>query len=166
MPDIRPMPARPPARGQPPAAGAPARPGTDALYLGDAILEALGHRPHPRLYPYFLGVNRLGTAKLAASATISDQAPVGGDASFLAAGLIGQGTGDFLLTLKWSHLSGAAFSQVGLHSKALFSSQWRPFAFVRPQLMPHDSTLTVEITNLTTTDNEIAVYCYGYKVMR
>lgn len=153
-----------------PTIATPGRPGgppsADAVYLGDALLEALGQRPHARMYPYFLGVNRLGTAKLAASASATDQAPVGGDAAFLAAGLIGQGTGDFLVTLRWSHLSGQAFAQLGLHSKALFGSDWRPFAFTRPQLMPHDSTLFVDLTNLTAADNEVSVYVYGFKVLR
>lgn len=152
----------------PPTASArqPAEPSSDARYIADALLEALGQRPHQRMYPYFLGVNRIGTAKLLANQTITDQAPVGGDAAFLAVGLIGQGTGDFLLTLKWSHLSGQAFAQIGLHSKALFGSDWRPFQFPRPQLMPHDSTVTLDIANLTAADNHVAVYVYGFKVMR
>jgi hypothetical protein len=105
--------------------------------------------------------------KLAASATVTDQAPVGGDAAFLATGLIGTAAaGDFLLNIKWSHLSGAAFSQIGLHSKALFGADWRPFVFPRPQLMPHDATMTVEITNLATVANDIAVSCFGFKVLR
>jgi hypothetical protein len=141
-------------------------PSIDARYIADALLEALGQRPHQRMYPYFLGVNRLGTAKLLANQAVADQAPVGGDAAFLAVGLIGQGTGDFLLTLKWSHLSGQAFAQIGLHSKALFGADWRPFQFPRPQLMPHDSTLTLELVNLTDVDNQVAVYVYGFKVMR
>jgi hypothetical protein len=141
-------------------------PSIDARYIADALLEALGQRPHQRMYPYFLGVNRLGTAKLLANQAVTDQAPVGGDAAFLAVGLIGQGTGDFLLTLKWSHLSGQAFAQIGLHSKALFGTDWRPFQFPRPQLMPHDSTLTLDLVNLTDVDNQVAVYVYGFKVMR
>jgi hypothetical protein len=151
----------------PPTTSRPnAEPSTDARYVADALLEALGQRPHQRMYPYFLGVNRIGAAKLLANQSITDQAPVGGDAAFLAVGLIGQGTGDFLLTLKWSHLSGQAFAQIGLHSKALFGTDWRPFQFPRPQLMPHDSTLTLDLTNLTAADNHVAVYVYGFKVMR
>ena len=141
-------------------------PSPDAKYLADALMEANGQRPHPRLYPYFLGINRLGTAQLAANASISDQAPVGGDAAFLAVGLIGQGAGDFLLNLKWSHLSGAAFGQLALHSKALFGADWRPFAFPRPQLIPHDAYVTIELTNLLAVVNPISVYLYGYKVVK
>jgi hypothetical protein len=155
-------PARPShGSGQPTA-----QPSADARYLAEALMEANGQRPHPRLYPYFLGINRLGTAQLAANATIADQAPVGGDAAFLAVGLIGQATGDFLLNLKWSHLSGAAFGQLALHSKSLFSTDWRPFAFPRPQLIPHDAYVTIELTNLLAVVNPISVYLYGYKVLR
>lgn len=142
------------------------QPSVDALYLGDALLEAMGQRPHPRLYPYFLGVNRLGTTQVPASGTVSEQVPVGGDAAFLASGLIASATTTFLLTLKWSHLSGAAFSQIGMHSRALFGTLWQPFVFPRPQLMPHDATLTVEITNLATYPIDASVYLYGFKVMR
>ena len=141
-------------------------PSVDAKYLADAFMEANSQRPHPRLYPYFLGVNRLGAAQLAASATISDQAQVGGDAAFLATGLIGQATGDFLLTLKWSHLSGSAFGQTALHSRALFGSDWRPFVFARPQLIPHDAYVTMELTNLTAAANAVSVYLTGYKVIK
>jgi hypothetical protein len=151
------------------AAGAAARPGepsADARYLADAFMEANGQRPHPRLYPYFLGINRLGAAQLAASASIADQAPVGGDAAFLAVGLIGQGTGDFLLNVKWSHLSGTAFGQLALHSKALFGADWRPFAFPRPQLIPHDAYVTIELTNLLAVPNAVSLYLYGYKAVR
>lgn len=141
-------------------------PSAEVRYLADAIMEANGQRPHPRLYPYFLGINRLGTSQLAANASISDQAPVGGDAAFLAVGLIGQGAGDFLLNLKWSHLSGAAFGQLALHSKALFGADWRPFPIPRPQLIPHDAYVTMELTNLLAVVNPISVYLYGYKVVK
>jgi hypothetical protein len=129
-------------------------------------MEAHGQRPHPRMYPYFLGINRIGTTQLAANATISDQAAVGGDASFLAVGLIGQGGGDFLLNLKWSHLSGTAFGQLALHSKAVFGTDWHPFPFARPQLIPNDAYVTIELTNLLAVPNPISVYLYGYKVLR
>ena len=149
-------------------AAARAEPSADAKYLADALMEATGQRPHPRLYPYFLGINRLGTAQLAANASIADQAPVGGDAAFLAVGLIGQGAGDFLLNLKWSHLSGGAFGQLALHSRALFGSDWRPFAFPRPQLIPHDAYVTIELTNLLAVanpDQRVPVRLQGREVM-
>jgi hypothetical protein len=148
-----------------PGGGPRPEPGTDARFLADAILEANGQRPHPRLYPYFLGINRLGSAQVPASGTVTDQAQVGGDASFLAVGLIAQGAADFLLTLKWSHLSGAAFGQMALHSRALFGSDWRPFVFPRPQLIPHDAYVTMEVTNLSAAANPVSVYLYGYKVI-
>ena len=86
--------------------------------------------------------------------------------AFLATGLIGQGNGDFLLTLKWSHLSGAAFGQTALHSKALFGADWRPFVFARPQLIPHDAYVSMELINLTAAPNAISVYLIGYKVIK
>lgn len=150
----------------PPSATALAQPSIDARYLGDVLLEAHGQKPHLRLYPYFLGVNRIGTLALAANATITEPVPVGGDASFMAMGLIGQGQSDFLVNLRWSHLSGSPLTQTALHSKALFGTMWTPFAFPRPQLMPHDATVTIELTNLAAAANGISVYAFGYKVLR
>jgi hypothetical protein len=89
------------------------------------------------------------------------------DANFLAMGLIGQGQFDFLINLRWSHLSGTALGQTALHSKALFGADWRPFVFPRPQLMPHDATLTVELTNLNgAATNDISLFMFGTKVLR
>ena len=153
--------------GSPRLPGDPAsRPSVDTLYLADAMMEAAGQKPHLRLYPYILGVNRIGTTALLANATISEAVPIGGDANFMAMGLLGQGTADFLVNLKWSHLSGTAIGQIALHSKALFGTQWKPFVFPRPQLVPHDATLTIELTNLTADTNEVSLYAFGYKVLR
>lgn len=151
----------------PTASSQPAsRPSADTLYLADALMEAAGQKPHLRLYPYILGVNRIGTTAVAANATVSDPVPVGGDANFMAMGLLGQGTADFLVNLRWSHLSGTAIGQIALHSKALFGTEWKPFTFPRPQLVPHDATLTVELTNLSAAVNGISLYAFGYKVLR
>jgi hypothetical protein len=150
----------------PPPPTASAKPSTDALYLGDVLLEGLGQKPHVRLYPYLLGVNRLGVTAIVANGTISEAVPVGGDANFLAMGLIGQGQSPFLINLRWSHLSGAAIGQVALHSTALFGSQWQPFRFPRPQLVPHDATLTMEFTNLAAAANAVSLYVFGYKALR
>jgi hypothetical protein len=145
---------------------AASRPSIDTLYLADAMMEAAGQKPHLRLYPYLLGVNRIGTTAVAANATVSEPVPVGGDANFMAMGLLGQGANDFLVNLKWSHLSGTAIGQIALHSKALFGTQWKPFRFPRPQLVPHDATLTIELTNLSAAVNAISLYAFGYKVLR
>lgn len=138
----------------------------DTMYLADAVMEAAGQKPHVRLYPYLLGVNRIGTTSVAANATVSEPVPIGGDANFMAMGLMGQGTADYLVNLKWSHLSGTAIGQIALHSKALFGSDNHPFIFPRPQLVPHDATLTVELTNLSAAPNAISLYAFGYKVLR
>ena len=77
--------------GTPRLPGDPAsRPSIDTLYLADAMMEAAGQKPHLRLYPYLLGVNRIGTTAVAANATVSEPVPVGGDANFMAMGLLGQ----------------------------------------------------------------------------
>ena len=146
--------------------GANAQPSADARYLADALMEALRQKPHARMYPYFLGVNRLGTTALTANQTVTEPVPVGGDAHFLAMGLIAQAQADFLVNLRWSHLSGSALTQTALHSKALFGSNWAPFAFARPQLMPHDATVSIELTNLAATPNAISLFLFGSKVVR
>jgi hypothetical protein len=144
----------------------PTRPSLDTVYLADAMMEAAGQKPHVRLYPYVLGVNRLQSTALAANATINEVVPIGGDANFMAIGLLGQGIADFLINLKWSHLSGTAIGQIALHSKAVFGTDWRPFIFPRPQLVPHDATLTIELTNLSAAINPVSLYAFGYKVLR
>ncbi len=149
-----------------PGSSTPSAPSADARYLADALLEGLGQKPHARMYPYFLGVNRIGGTILAAGQSVSEPVPVGGDAHFLALGLIGQAQAEFLLNLRWSHLSGSALTQAALHSRALFGNDWRPFTFARPQLMPHDATLTIELTNLSAAPNAISVFVFGSKVVR
>lgn len=135
------------------------------LGLKQAMYDTLGDFPLNNVLPYDYGVNLYaaeGTA-VPANGTVNASIKVSADAAFLGLDVRGASTGSYLLFLRVDN-SDRQLMNIPTHSNAFVGTGQRPAPLRKPLLLPANTTISLQISDLSGAENNIFLYFHGYKL--
>jgi hypothetical protein len=137
-----------------------------ALYkLKQALFDILGSYPQDNVLPYFYSFNNtvLSGNPVAANATVQNSIKITADAAFVAMDVRAVVNGDFLLFMRTDSSDRQLMNQP-VQSSILCGTGQRPAPLRKPFLIPANTTLSFDITDLSGAQNEIRLTLAGFKV--
>lgn len=146
----------------PPAAAAEVK---GLLGIKQALYDVLGMYPLDNVLPYVYGVElsaRLNTQVLAGQ-TRNASIKITADAAFVGCTIRGASTGDFLTFARVDN-SDRQLMNIPVHSSALVGTGERPAPLHKPLLLPANTTISLDFTDLSGQNNDIFFYFHGFKV--
>jgi hypothetical protein len=135
------------------------------LGLKQAWYDVQGAYPLDNVLPYAYGVElstRLNNA-VPANGTVTASIKVSADAAFIGMSVRGASTGDFL-TFSRVDNSDRQLSNLAIHSSAWMGTGERPAPLHKPLLLPANTTISMDITDLSGSINSVFLYFHGFKV--
>lgn len=137
-----------------------------AMYqLRQALFDILGSYPQDNVLPYFYSLSntvRKGNP-VAANATVQNSIKITADAAFVALTMRGVVDGDFLLFMR-TDSSDRQLMNEPVHSSSLLGTGQRPAPLHKPFLIPANTTLSFDLTDISGAQNEIQLTLAGFKV--
>lgn len=135
------------------------------LNLRQALFDILGAYPQDNVLPYQYGLtnNSLQGNAIAASATIQNSIKISADSAFVANDVRGISTGDLLFFMRTDSSDRQLMNQP-MHSSNYMGTAQRPAPLHKPLLMPANTTVTYDISNLTAAVNELWLSLNGFKI--
>jgi hypothetical protein len=144
----------------------PARSEVKALLgIKQSLYDVLGSYPLDNVLPYDYGIN-LNAAQLTAvpaNGTAQASIKVSADAAFIATSVRGSSTGDYLLFARIDN-SDRQLMNVPTHSNAFTGTGQRPAPLAKPLLLPANTTISLDITDLSGQANDVYLYFFGFKL--
>lgn len=137
-----------------------------ALYnLKQALFDILGSYPQDNVLPYFYSLSNTvrGGNAIAANATVQNSIKVTADAAFVAMTVRGVVLGDLSIFLRTDSSDRQLMNQA-VHSSAFLGTGQRPAPLHKPFLIPANTTLSFDLTDLSGAQNEIQLTLAGFKV--
>lgn len=148
------------------AANAPAGMAVKALLnIRQALFDILGAFPQDNVLPYFYSFSNTlakGNA-IAANGAIQNSIKISADAAFVAMSVRGQSTGDFLAFMRMD-ASDRQLMNEAVISGAFMGTAQRPAPLHKPLLLPANTTVSFDITDVTGQTNELYLTLAGFKV--
>lgn len=137
-----------------------------AIYnLRQALFDILGSYPQDNVLPYFYSLNNtvLGGNPIAANSTIQNSIKITADAAFVAMDMRGVFNGDMLIFMRTDSSDRQLMNQAVHSSILLGTGQW-PSPLRKPFLIPANTTLSFDLTDISGVQNEIRLTLAGFKV--
>lgn len=137
-----------------------------AIYnLRQALFDILGSYPQDNVLPYFYSLNNtvLGGNPIGANATTQNSIKITADAAFVAMDMRGVVNGDMLLFMRTDSSDRQLMNQAVHSSILLGTGQW-PSPLRKPFLIPANTTLSFDLTDISGAQNEIRLTLAGFKV--
>ena len=137
-----------------------------AIYnLRQALFDILGSYPQDNVLPYFYSLNNtvLGGNPIAANATVQNSIKITADAAFVAMDMRGVTNGDMLIFMRTDSSDRQLMNQAVHSSLLLGTGQW-PSPLRKPFLIPANTTLSFDLTDISGQQNEIRLTLAGFKV--
>jgi hypothetical protein len=137
-----------------------------ALYkLKQTLFDVLGSYPQDNVLPYFYSFNNtvLSGNAVQANATVQNSIKITADAAFVAMDIRAVVNSDFLLFLRTDSSDRQLMNQP-VHSSILCGTGQRPAPLNKPFLIPANTTLSFDITDLSGAQNEIRLTLAGFKI--
>jgi hypothetical protein len=133
--------------------------------LKQALFDILGSYPQDNVLPYFYSLNNtvLSNNAVAANATVQNSIKITADAAFVATNVRGVVNSDFLIFMRTDSSDRQLMNQPVISSAFMGTAQ-RPGFFSKPLLLPANTTLSFDLTNLSGAQNEIRLTLEGFKV--
>lgn len=135
------------------------------LAIRQALFDILGAYPQDNVLPYFYGTVMTiaqGNA-VAANATVTQSIRVSADAGFIATAIVGTSTGDYTQFVR-QDASDRQSQNIPVHSTAGVGTAQRPGKLAKSFLLPPNTTLSIDFTDLSGAQNEIYWYLTGFKI--
>lgn len=136
-----------------------------ALNIKQALYDVLGSYPQDNVLPYFYQASNT-TAKsnaVGANTTGQNSIKISADSAFVACSVRGASTGDFTAQLR-QDASDRILMNEQIHSSALMGTAEFPGPFHKPMLLPANTTLSIDYTDLSGATNQIWLSLAGFKV--
>ncbi len=137
------------------------------LNIKQALYDILGKYPQDNVLPYFYqAVNTAATPNtpaLVANSTGQNSIKISADSAFIACSICGASTGDFTALLRQDASDRQLMNQQ-IHSSALMGTAERPGYFNKPLLLPANTTISIDYTDLSGATNEVYFSLVGFKV--
>lgn len=137
------------------------------MQLRQALYDLLGAFPQENVMPYFYSFSLTqarGTA-LAAAGTGVASIKISADSAFVACSARGSSSGNYLIFPR-TDASDRQLVNEAVHSSAITGTAQRPGMFDKPLLLPANTTISFDITDLSGAINEVYFTLAGYKVYR
>lgn len=137
-----------------------------AIYnLRQALFDILGSYPQDNVLPYFYSLNNtvLSGNPIAANATVQNSIKITADAAFVAMDMRGVTIGDMLIFMRTDSSDRQLMNQSVHSSLLLGTGQW-PSPLRKPFLVPANTTLSFDLTDISGVQNEIRLTLAGFKV--
>ncbi len=135
------------------------------LNIKQAFYDVLGKYPQDNVLPYFYQASNT-TAKsnqLAANGNGQNSIKISADSAFIACSIRGASNGDFTAFIR-QDASDRQLMNEQVHSSALMGTAERPGFFDKPMLLPANTTLSMDYTDLSGATNQIYLAFVGFKV--
>jgi hypothetical protein len=137
------------------------------MQVRQALYDLLGAFPQDNVLPYCYNFSLTvaqGNA-LAANGTGVASIKISADSAFVAISARGASSGDFLIFPR-TDASDRQLSNQATHSSAFVGTAERPGPFHKPLLLPANTTISFDLTDLSGAVNEIYFTLAGYKVYK
>jgi hypothetical protein len=137
-----------------------------AIYnLRQALFDILGSYPQDNVLPYFYSLSntvREGNP-IAAGATVQNSIKITADAAFVAMTARGVVNGDMLIFMR-TDSSDRQLMNKAVHSSSFLGTGQRPAPLHKPFLIPANTTLSFDLTDISGAQNEIQLTLAGFKI--
>lgn len=137
-----------------------------AIYnLRQALFDILGSYPQDNVLPYQYSLNNsvIGSNPIAANATVQNSIKITADAAFVAMDVRGVVNGNMLVFMRTDSSDRQLMNQP-VHSSNFLGTAQRPAPLNKPLLIPANTTLSFDLTDLSGVQNEIWLTLSGFKV--
>lgn len=135
------------------------------LQTRQALFDILGSYPQDNVLPYQYSLNNsvLGSNPIAANATIQNSIKITADAAFVAMDIRGVIQGDMLLFMRTDSSDRQLMNQPVHSGNFLGTAQW-PAPLRKPFLIPANTTLSFDLTDISGAQNQCWITLSGFKV--
>jgi hypothetical protein len=133
--------------------------------IRQALFDILGAYPAANVLPYaysFELSSRLGNA-LAANGQATATIKITADAAFIARYVNGASTGAYLIDTRID-ASDRQLNNRAVHSAAFVGTAERPDILPKPLLLPANTTVSFDLTDLSGADNDVFFTLLGFKI--
>lgn len=137
-----------------------------AIYnLRQALFDILGSYPQDNVLPYFYSLNNtvLSNNAIPANQTVQNSIKITADAAFVAMDVRGVVNGDMLLFMRTDSSDRQLMNQA-VQSSIFLGTGQRPAVLRKPLLLPANTTLSFDLTDISGAQNEIRLTLVGFKV--
>lgn len=137
-----------------------------AIYnLRQALFDILGSYPQDNVLPYQYSLNNtvLSNNAVAANATVQNSIKITADAAMVAMDVRGVVNGDFLIFMRTDSSDRQLMNQA-VHSSIFLGTGQLPAPLRKPLLLPANTTLSFDLTDISGSQNEIRLTLSGFKV--
>jgi hypothetical protein len=137
------------------------------MQIRQALYDLLGAFPQENVMPYFYNFALTVPAgnALPANGTGVASIKISADSAFVAVSARGASSGDYLIFPR-TDASDRQLSNQPTHSSAFTGTAERPGPFHKPLLLPANTTISFDLTDLSGAVNEVYFTMAGYKVYR
>lgn len=135
------------------------------LNVKQALYDILGKYPQDNVLPYFYQAvnNSANGNQLSALGTGQNSIKISADSAFIACSIRGASVGDFT-TLMRQDASDRQMMNQQIYSGALMGTAQRPGIFDKPLLLPANTTISFDYTDISGAANDIYLVLAGFKV--
>ena len=135
------------------------------LNIKQALYDILGAYPQGNVLPYWYEAsNTLAKSNaIPASSTGTNQIKISADAAFVACSIRGASSGDFTVQVL-QDASDRQLTNEQVHSSTILGTAQFPGILHKPLLLPANTTITMNYTDLSGDTNQIWFCFVGYKV--
>lgn len=135
------------------------------LQTRQALFDILGSYPQDNVLPYFYSLNNsvLGGNPIAANTTIQNSIKITADAAFVAMDMRATVQGDLLAFMRTDSSDRQLMNQP-VNSNNLFGTGQWPSPLRKPFLIPANTTLSFDLTDISGAQNQIWLTLAGFKV--
>lgn len=135
------------------------------LSINQTLFTTVGNMPADNVMPYFYGF--LNTAAngnaIAANSTAQNNIKISADAAFIATSIRGSSDGDYSMFMRMD-ASDRQLMNIQMHSSILMGTAERPGWLAKPLLLPANTTISFDISDLSGATNNLYFGLSGFKV--
>ncbi len=135
------------------------------LNIKQALFDILGKYPQDNVLPYYYQSvnNAANNNQLVGNSTGQNSIKISADSAFIACDVRGASTGDYSVMMRQDASDRQLMNQQ-IHSSAFMGTAQRPGIFNKPLLLPANTTISFDFTDLSGVANDIYLSLVGFKV--
>ncbi len=135
------------------------------LNIRQALFDILGAFPQDNVLPYFYSFHNTVAAsnQITANGTIQNSIKISADAAFIAMSVRGASLGDYTAFMRMD-ASDRQLMNEAVNSSAFMGTAERPGPLHKPLLLPANTTVSFDITDISGATNELYLTLAGFKV--